>query len=123
VTIASAAAHNAQRAADVVRDEIMELITEYCRLAHGATPFVPGKSRVPVSGRVFDETDVRSLVDSALEFWLTTGRFNKQFETGLADRIGVKHALTVNSGSSANLVAFSALTSPSLQAGRLILGN
>ena len=98
----------------MVREEIMGLVSEYCRLAHGEKPFVAGNSSIPVSGRVFDETDVRSLVDAALEFWLTAGRFNKRFEAELAGRVGVRHALTVNSGSSANLVAFSALTSPLL---------
>jgi CDP-6-deoxy-D-xylo-4-hexulose-3-dehydrase len=99
----------------VVRDEIMALVGEYCDLVHAPKPFVPGQSSAPVSGRVFDATDVRSLVDSALEFWLTTGRFNEQFQQRLARRIGVRYAQTVNSGSSANLVALSALTSPLLR--------
>lgn len=99
------------RTADAIRDDIMALVDEYCAVAHGPQPFVPGQSSVPVSGRVFDSSDVRSLVDSSLEFWLTTGRFNDQFQANLAKRIGVRYALTVNSGSSANLVAFSALTS------------
>jgi CDP-6-deoxy-D-xylo-4-hexulose-3-dehydrase len=99
----------------IVRDEIMALVGEYCDLVHGPKPFVPGQSSAPVSGRVFDASDVRSLVDSALEFWLTTGRFNDQFQQRLANRIGVRYAQTVNSGSSANLVALSALTSPLLR--------
>jgi CDP-6-deoxy-D-xylo-4-hexulose-3-dehydrase len=99
----------------IVRDEIMALVGEYCDLVHAPKPFVPGHSSAPVSGRVFDATDVRSLVDSALEFWLTTGRFNDQFQQRLANRIGVRYAQTVNSGSSANLVALSALTSPLLR--------
>jgi CDP-6-deoxy-D-xylo-4-hexulose-3-dehydrase len=99
----------------VVRDEIMALVGEYCDLVHAPKPFVPGQSSAPVSGRVFDASDVRSLVDSALEFWLTTGRFNEQFQQRLARRIGVRYAQTVNSGSSANLVALSALTSPLLR--------
>jgi CDP-6-deoxy-D-xylo-4-hexulose-3-dehydrase len=93
----------------------MRLVDECCAVVHGEKRFVPGQSSVPVSGRVFDSSDVCSLVDSALEFWLTTGRFNEKFQTDLAKRIGVKFALTVNSGSSANLVAFSALTSPLLR--------
>jgi CDP-6-deoxy-D-xylo-4-hexulose-3-dehydrase len=103
------------RSAEDVRDEIMGLVEEYCDLVHGPKPFVPGQSGVAVSGRVFDSSDVKSLIDSSLEFWLTTGRFNEQFQTDLAKRIGVRYALTVNSGSSANLVAFSALTSPLLR--------
>jgi CDP-6-deoxy-D-xylo-4-hexulose-3-dehydrase len=99
------------RDAGAVRDEIMALVDEYVALAHGPKPFDPAASSVPVNGRVFDATDVKSLVDSALDFWLTTGRFNKAFETRLAERIGVRYAQTVNSGSSANLVAFAGLTS------------
>jgi CDP-4-dehydro-6-deoxyglucose reductase, E1 len=102
---------NTARDADVVRDEIMTLVEEYCGLAHAPKPFDPERSPAPVNGRVFDASDVKTLVDSALEFWLTTGRFNREFEARLAKRIGVRYAHTVNSGSSANLVAFSALTS------------
>lgn len=93
----------------------MRLVDEYCGLVHGPKPFVPGESGVAVSGRVFDGSDVKSLIDSALEFWLTAGRFNDEFQTSLANRVGARYALTVNSGSSANLVAFSALTSPLLR--------
>jgi CDP-6-deoxy-D-xylo-4-hexulose-3-dehydrase len=103
------------RSAETIHGEIMALVEEYCALVHGQKPFVPGNSNVPVSGRVFDSSDVSSLVDSALEFWLTSGRFNDQFESDLAKGIGVRYALTVNSGSSANLIAFSALTSPLLR--------
>ena len=98
-----------------VHAEIMALVGEYCDLVHGPKPFVPGQSAAPVNGRVFDGSDVKTLVDSALEFWLTTGRYNAQFQDRLAKRIGVRYAQTVNSGSSANLVAFSALTSPLLR--------
>jgi len=93
----------------------MELVEEYSAVAHAPKPFVAGQSSVPVSGRVFDASDVKSLVDSALDFWLTTGRFNEEFQEKLAKRVGARYALTVNSGSSANLVAFSALTSPLLR--------
>ena len=95
-----------------VKAEIMALVEEYCALAHAPKPFVAGHSAAPVSGRAFDASDVKTLVDSALEFWLTTGRYNAQFEARLAKRIGVRWALTANSGSSANLLAFAALTSP-----------
>jgi CDP-6-deoxy-D-xylo-4-hexulose-3-dehydrase len=70
-----------------------------------------GESAVPVSGKVYGASDMRNLVDSSLDFWLTTGRFNEEFEKRLAARIGVAHALTTNSGSSANLLALSTLTS------------
>ena len=99
------------RSADTIRGEIMALVDEYAQLVHAPAPFVPGASAVPVSGRVYDAGDIKSLVESALEFWLTTGRFNDAFEERLAGLLSARYALTVNSGSSANLVAFSALTS------------
>src|ERR1700759_2160631 len=102
------------RDAETVRAEIMALVDEYHGLAHARGPFDPAPSPAPVNGRVFEASDIKSLVDSALEFWLTTGRFHAQFEQRGAARIGVRSALTVNSGSSANLIAFSALTSPLL---------
>ncbi len=95
-----------------LREAILELVGRYHELAHAPSAFAPGVSPVPVSGRVYDASDMKALVDSALDFWLTTGRFNDAFEKRLSERIGVRHSLTVNSGSSANLVAFSALTSP-----------
>src|SRR5215469_9743927 len=90
-----------------IRAEIMALVEEYCRVVHEPGPFVAGRSAVPVSGRVFDASDVKSLVTASLGFWLTTGRFNDAFQQHLGARIGARHVLTVNSGSSANLVAFS----------------
>lgn len=102
------------RAPAEIRAEIMALVEEYHRTAHAPKPFAPGESPVAVSGRKYDASDMQSLVDSALDFWLTTGRFNAAFEAKLAKRIGVRSALTVNSGSSANLVAFAALTSEML---------
>jgi CDP-4-dehydro-6-deoxyglucose reductase, E1 len=104
----------ATRDAKVVRAEIMQLVGEYYDLVHTPAPFEPGRSAAPVNGRVFDASDIRGLVDSALEFWLTAGRFNAQFQQRLANRVGARYALTTNSGSSANLLAFSALTSPLL---------
>jgi len=78
-------------------------------------PFIPGTSRVNYAGRVFDETELCNLVDSSLEFWLTYGRWSKEFEKRLADFLGIRYAFLVNSGSSANLLAFMALTSPLLK--------
>jgi CDP-4-dehydro-6-deoxyglucose reductase, E1 len=104
-----------QRSLEDLRASIMELVEEYSELAHAPKSFVGGQSPVPVSGRVFDASDVKSLVDSALDFWLTAGRFNDKFQASLAKRVGARYAMTVNSGSSANLVAFSALTSPLLR--------
>jgi len=100
--------------AEDLRARILELAGEYAVAAHGPKKFKPEKSNVPVSGRVYDASDLRHLVASSLDFWLTTGRFNDAFESRLSDFVGAKHALTVNSGSSANLLAVSALTSPEL---------
>ncbi len=94
-----------------LRALILDLTGEYARRFHAPKPFVPGESPVPVSGKVYGETDMRMLVDSALDFWLTTGRFNDAFEARLAKRMGVRFALSTNSGSSANLLALSSLTS------------
>lgn len=96
---------------DDMREAILGLTEEYARRYHAPQPFVPGTSAVPVSGKVYGPNDMRLLVDSALDFWLTTGRFNDEFEARLAQRLGVAHALTTNSGSSANLLALSTLTS------------
>lgn len=106
-----------------LRRAILDMTAAYAREAHGPKPFVPGESSVPVSGKVYGEKDMQFLVDSALDFWLTTGRFNEAFETRLADRLGVKHALTTNSGSSANLLALSSLTSHYLDADALKPGD
>ncbi|MEA4861810.1 MAG: lipopolysaccharide biosynthesis protein RfbH [Victivallaceae bacterium] len=106
-----------------LRREIMEKVAEYSRLAHGGTPFVPGESRLNYAGRVFDEKELCNLTDATLEFWLTSGRFTQEFENRLAAFLGVGHALFVNSGSSANLLAFSALTSPLLGDRRVRRGD
>jgi CDP-6-deoxy-D-xylo-4-hexulose-3-dehydrase len=95
------------------KEEILSLVREYAREEHKRKAFVSG-DKINYSGRVFDEKEVVNLVDSALEFWLTSGRFTKDFERKFAEYIGMKHCLFVNSGSSANLCAFMALTSPLL---------
>lgn len=101
--------------AEQLRQQILDMVGRYHALAHAGKPFVPGASPVPVSGRTYDAGDIKSLVDSALDFWLTTGRFNDAFEKRLAGEVNARYVLTVNSGSSANLVAFAALTSPLLK--------
>lgn len=93
------------------RKLIVDLVGQYAEVHHAPRPFVAGESAVPVSGKVYGAKDMQLLAESALDFWLTTGRFNTEFEARLSKYIGVDHALTVNSGSSANLVAFSTLTS------------
>jgi len=97
-----------------LREQIRQLTTEYYEVAFPETPFVPDQSPVPVSGRVFDANDVFSIVDSGLDFWLTAGRFADVFESKFAKFVGVRDARLVNSGSSANLVAVSVLTSATL---------
>jgi CDP-4-dehydro-6-deoxyglucose reductase, E1 len=106
-----------------LRDRILASVTEYHSVAFQPKQFVPGESPVPVSGRVFGAEELRFLVDSSLDFWLTTGRFAEQFEREFARFMGVRDARLVNSGSSANLVAVSALTSPSLGSRRLKPGD
>ncbi|HEY8666522.1 MAG TPA: lipopolysaccharide biosynthesis protein RfbH [Tepidisphaeraceae bacterium] len=99
---------------DALRSKIMDLVAEYHEVAFAQKEFVPGVSPVPVSGRVFDAADMQHLVDSGLDFWLTTGRFAAQFEKDLAQVTGTRTATLVNSGSSANLLALTALTSEKL---------
>jgi len=94
-----------------LRDRILALSEQYAELAHGAKPFVAGTSVVPPSGKVLGAQEMRLLVDSCLDFWLTTGRFNAEFELKLAKATGTRRTLTTNSGSSANLLAMTALTS------------
>jgi CDP-4-dehydro-6-deoxyglucose reductase, E1 len=102
---------------------ILDLVGEYASRHHAPKAFVAGQSPVPVSGKVYGAEDMQALVDSALDFWLTTGRFNAEFEEKLAARLGVRHALTTNSGSSANLLALSSLTSHYLRGEALRPGD
>ena len=109
--------------ADELRAKIRALVDEYYREAFPARDFAPGTSPVPISGRVFDERELESLVDSSLDFWLTTGRFAERFEREFARFFGLRAAVLVNSGSSANLLALSALTSHKLGDRRLKPGD
>lgn len=111
------------RSPDQLRREILDLVREYHGVAFPPKPFLGGISAVPVSGKVFDADEMELLVDSSLDFWLTTGRYAEQFEKAFAKRMGMKHALLCNSGSSANLLAMSALTSPRLKKRRLKEGD
>lgn len=101
-------------AAAELRHRILCLVAEYAELAHVSSQFVPGAVPVPASGKVYGPKDLQMLVSSSLDFWLTTGRYNDAFERRLEAFLNVKHVVTTNSGSSANLLAFSALTSPQL---------
>jgi CDP-6-deoxy-D-xylo-4-hexulose-3-dehydrase len=100
--------------AEELRQRILDLTAEYYAEAFPARTFVPIQTAVPVSGKVIDASDIQAVVDSALDSWFTTGRFAKDFERKLARFVGVRSASLVNSGSSANLLAISALTSPKL---------
>ncbi len=99
-----------------LREQIGALVARYGALASAPRPFEPGVTVIPPAGKVVGAPEMALMVEASLDAWLTTGRFNDQFEARLAKFIGVKHLITVNSGSSANLVAFSALTSPKLGA-------
>jgi CDP-6-deoxy-D-xylo-4-hexulose-3-dehydrase len=97
-----------------IREQIAKLVDDYAAIAQAPEIFLPGASLVPPSGKVIGAEELKNMVEASLDGWLTSGRFNTEFEKKLAAFIGVKHLITVNSGSSANLVAFSTLTSPKL---------
>jgi CDP-6-deoxy-D-xylo-4-hexulose-3-dehydrase len=111
-----------QDAADT-RNEILGLVGRYYRERHALPPFDPDRDPVRYAGRVFGEEEMRYLVDSSLDFYLTSSRFSEEFEAGVADYLGLSDALFVNSGSSANLVALTTLTSPKLGERRLKPGD
>jgi len=103
-----------QDKAQQLRQQIAQLVDEYAAIAMAPRPFEAGKTVIPPSGKVIDGAELKNMVEASLDGWLTTGRFNDMFEKRLAAFLGVRHLLTTNSGSSANLLAFSALTSPKL---------
>ena len=106
-----------------LRAEILRLVAAFAEKSTASRPFVPGESAVPVSGKVLGVAEFQHLVEASLDGWLTTGRFNQQFERTLKRYLDVRHALTANSGSSANLLALSALTSPRLGSRALVPGD
>ena len=106
-----------------IRSEILRLVKEYYEMKFSEKPFIPGISEVRYAGRVFDSNELIKLVDSSLDFWLTAGRNAEAFETELAEFMGTEDAILVNSGSSANLLAISALTSAKLQDRQIRPGN
>jgi CDP-6-deoxy-D-xylo-4-hexulose-3-dehydrase len=97
-----------------LRTEIASLVSKFAAINYEVTPFIPGQTVVPPSGKLLGEEEMQNMVAASLDAWLTTGRFNAAFEDKLAKFLGVKYCLSVNSGSSANLVAFNTLTSPKL---------
>jgi len=99
-----------------IRQQIAKLVDEYAAIKYEPKAFEAGKTIIPPSGKVLDAAELKNMVEASLDGWLTTGRFNEAFEKRLADYLGVKFLITTNSGSSANLLAFTALTSPRLGA-------
>ena len=108
---------------NLIRAQIAKLVDDYAAIALANQPFFPGVSLVPPSGKVIGADELKLMVEASLDGWLTTGRFNEEFEQKLAKFIGVKHLITVNSGSSANLVALNTLTSPRLGERAIVPGD
>ena len=108
---------------DTLRQEISELVRRYATTAQQTPEFRPGQSAIPATGKLIGPEEIQFMVDAALDGWLTTGRFNDAFEKELAAFLGVRHVMTVNSGSSANLLAFMALTSPRLGERAILPGD
>ena len=106
-----------------LRNQIQQLVAEYASIKYKKISFQKGSTPVQTAGKVVDVAEMSNMVDAALDGWLTTGRFNAEFEKGLAKYLGVPYLITVNSGSSANLVAFSTLTSPELGDKRIKIGD
>ncbi|HRU14064.1 MAG TPA: aminotransferase class I/II-fold pyridoxal phosphate-dependent enzyme [Dysgonamonadaceae bacterium] len=106
-----------------IRKEILEKTKEYYQAKFGEKEFIPGKSKVNYAGRVFDEQEIMNAVDASLDFWLTEGRYSELFAVKIADYLGIDNVILTNSGSSANLLAFSALTSEKLGNRRLMPGD
>ena len=106
-----------------IRQQIAVLVDQYASLEFANRPFLPGATVIPPSGKLIGAEELKFMVEASLDGWLTAGRFNTEFEKKLASYIGVKHLITVNSGSSANLIAFSTLTSPKLGARAIKQGD
>jgi CDP-6-deoxy-D-xylo-4-hexulose-3-dehydrase len=121
MTISMIPTHN--KTADSIRQEIAHLVQQYADIVYAPQSFIAGETPVPVSGKVIGAAEIKNMVEASLDGWLTTGRFNAMFEERLAKYLGVKHLITVNSGSSANLVAFYTLTSPKLGEQAIKLGD
>jgi CDP-6-deoxy-D-xylo-4-hexulose-3-dehydrase len=108
---------------DALRQEVFKPLRRFFAHKHARQKFIPGETLVPVSGKVFDVQEMVNLVDASMDFWLTTGRYAEEFERKLAQRVQARHAILTNSGSSANLLAVSALASPKLEDARLKPGD
>jgi len=106
-----------------IKNKILDLVINYSNINFKEKEFIPGVSEVPVSGKVIGTLELQNMVEASLDGWLTTGRFNNEFEKRLSKILGIKCLLTVNSGSSANLIAFSTLTSPKLKERAILKGD
>ena len=106
-----------------LREKISKLVAEFHKTRTTEKTFIPSKTPIRYAGRIFDEKEIQAAVEASLDFWLTEGRFAKEFQCDLAEKVGVEYALLVNSGSSANLLALTALTSPLLGDRRLKPGD
>jgi len=106
-----------------LKKKISQLVAEFYKTGTTQETFIPGKTAIKYAGRVFDEKEIQAAVEAALEFWLTEGRFAEEFQVELAEKIGVGYALLTNSGSSANLLALTALSSPLLGEKQLKTGD
>ncbi len=106
-----------------LRNRIAALVAQFHQTRNAKQEFIPGKTPVRYAGRVFDEKEIQAAVEASLDFWLTEGRFAEEFQSELAAKVGVEHAILTNSGSSANLLALTALTSPLLGERRLQPGD
>lgn len=106
-----------------LKEKILSLVAEYYEEVHGSKQLTVGVDKIPYATRCFDEKEMVNLVDSSLEFWLTAGRYTKEFEQKLGDYLGVPHCYFVGSGSSANLLAFMTLTSPLLKERQILPGD
>ena len=104
-----------QEALNIIKKKILSLAKDYSEIKFQQEKFIPGISAIPVSGKVLDFVEISNMIESSLDGWLTSGRFNRTFEKNLGKFLDINFLMTVNSGSSANLVAFSALTSPKLK--------
>ena len=111
------------RSENEIRKDIFELVKELQTTRKSNEQFVPGKSLIPYAGRVYDEKEMLALTDASLDFWLTAGRYAAEFERKFSQFLGIRHTSLTNSGSSANLLALSALTSPKLGERRLKPGD
>jgi len=109
--------NSSDASAPELREEILRLVSRYHAVAHAPKAFVPGETKIPYAGRVFDDEEMRLGVESILQFWLTAGPFAKQFETQMRDYFQSNAAYLVNSGSSANLLMVATLLSPQIKNG------